>query len=260
MGTITKALELLNLFSVERPEIGLGDAQRLSGRDKATVHRHLTELLENGFLEQNQTSRAYRLGPAILRLAAVRERSFPLRSALQPVVDELAWEVGELVHVSALQGRALSPVCHRDPDIHGTRVHFDEAELLPLNATSSGLAALAFGPPELMAQAAAAPLTRHAAGSLTDPAALAAAAAAARARGISALDRGFDDEVASMAAPVFGGDGRLMGAVSIATPRHRMTDARRPEFERALRRGVRRISRALGGAIPAELNQLWDET
>ena len=73
MGTITKALELLNLFSRTKPEIGLMEFARLSGRDKATVHRHLTELEENGFVEQHPQTRAYRLGPAILRLTAVRE-------------------------------------------------------------------------------------------------------------------------------------------------------------------------------------------
>ena len=53
MGTITKALTLLNLFSANRTEMGLAEIVRLSGRDKATVHRHLVELQENGFLEQH---------------------------------------------------------------------------------------------------------------------------------------------------------------------------------------------------------------
>ena len=90
MGTITKALDLLTHFSAARPEIGLSQFVRLSGRDKATVHRHLTELEANGYLEQNPVSRAYRLGPALLRLAAVREAASPTRDLLRPIVADLA--------------------------------------------------------------------------------------------------------------------------------------------------------------------------
>ena len=146
MGTITKALNLLNHFSASRPEIGLTDFRKLSGQDKATVHRHLVELSANGFLEQNPGTKGYRLGPAILRLAAVRERLFPARTLVAPLVEHLAAELGELVHVSLREGDHLSPLYHHDALIHGTRVYFDEAELLPLHATASGLAMLAFGP------------------------------------------------------------------------------------------------------------------
>ena len=111
MGTITKALELLNEFSPSRAEIGLVEMARLTGRDKATVHRHLTELEANGFLEQNPSTRAYRLGAAVLRLAALREHSFPTRRLLRPLVTELAEEIGELVHASLLQSDGLSPLC-----------------------------------------------------------------------------------------------------------------------------------------------------
>ena len=107
MGTVTKALELLDHFSALRSEIGLGDFVRLTGRDKATVHRHLAELEQNGFLEQDAVSRAYRIGPALLRLAAVREAAFPVRRLLRPIVTDLAEAVGELAHATLLQGCLL---------------------------------------------------------------------------------------------------------------------------------------------------------
>ena len=115
MGTITKALSLLNQFSRQRPEIGLIEMTKITGRDKATVHRHLSELTENGFLEQNAVSRLYRLGPAILRLASVRETNHPIRRILRPIVEEAAETIGELAHFSLLQGDILSPVFHHEP-------------------------------------------------------------------------------------------------------------------------------------------------
>ena len=172
MSSVSKALTLLSHFSTARPEIGLSQMCRIAGRDKATVHRHLVELEANGFLEQHPVTRAYRLGPAILRLNAVREAAIPFRAVVRPIVTQLAEAVGELSHASLLQGEVLSPVFHHDPMAHGTQVHFDEAELLPLHATSSGLAVLAFADRSLLERLLAGKLTGYTPNTPTDPALL----------------------------------------------------------------------------------------
>lgn len=250
MGTITKALDLLSLFTAHRAEIGLGEFVRLTGRDKATVHRHLTELHDNGFLEQHPTTRAYRLGPAILRLAALRETLFPVRRLLQPLVAELSQTMGELVHASLLQGDALSPVAHADPHTHGVQVHFDPAEMLPLHATSSGLAVLAFLPPGTQTRVLAAPLRAHTTRTVTDPDALQASLTRIRQTGLAHVESGFDEEVASIGTPLFGEGDRLVGAMAIAVPTVRADAARLTEMAGALHAMADRASRSLGGTRP----------
>lgn len=246
MGTISKALDLLGLFTSDRAEIGLSECVRLSGRDKATVHRHLTELEANGFLEQHPETRAYRLGPALLRLAAVREACFPVRKLLRPIVEGLSDTVGELAHASLLQGDALSPVFHADPCRHGTQVHFDPAEVLPLHATSSGLAVLAFGPEALRARILARPLAHHTRDTVTDPEALRRLIAETRARGISHLSGAFDEEVASQGAPLLAEGGRVIGALSVAVPKVRANPERRDTIIRHLRLAACDASLSLG--------------
>jgi DNA-binding IclR family transcriptional regulator len=250
MGTITKALDLLNLFTAHRAEIGLGEFVRLTGRDKATVHRHLTELHENGFLEQHPTSRAYRLGPAILRLAALRETLFPVRRLLQPLVVELSQAMGELVHASLLQGDALSPVAHADPHAHGVQVHFDPAEMLPLHATSSGLAVLAFLPPEVQTRVLSAPLHAHTARTVTNPEVIRAILGGIVATGLAHVESAFDEEVSSIGTPLFGEGDRPLGAMAIAVPKVRADAARLTEMAGALHAMADRASRSLGGRRP----------
>lgn len=250
MGTITKALEMLNYFSRSAAELGLSDFVRLSGRDKATVHRHLVELAENGFLEQHPDTRAYRLGPAILRLASVREATTPTRSVVLPLVAALADEVGELVHFSLIQGEALSPVAHVDPARHGTQVHFDPAELLPLHATASGLAVLAFGPRGLRDKTLAGALRTHASGTVTSHARLAELVDEIRQNGIARAEKSFDDEVTSQAAAVFGADGVAIGAVSIAVPVGRASEEKCARYGEVLPDTAARITAALGGVLP----------
>ena len=257
MGTITKALELLNFFSRSRPEIGLGEFVRLSGRDKATVHRHLVELEANGFLDQHPDTRAYRLGPALLRLSGVREITHPVRSVLRPIVTQMADDLGELVHVSLIQGGALSPVFHHDPRAHGTQVHFDEAEMLPLHATSSGLAVLAFSTERFVTAAIKGGLPSFTSQTITDPASLYEALTIVRTRGTSVMARAFDEEVSSQGAPVFGPDGKVAGALSVAVPSVRITPEKNRQVEETLKQGVPRVTAALGGRIPEIHATLW---
>ncbi|NNE53524.1 MAG: IclR family transcriptional regulator [Sulfitobacter sp.] len=250
MGTITKALDLLTHFSAARPEIGLSQFVRLSGRDKATVHRHLTELEANGFLDQNRASRAYRLGPALLRLAAVREAASPTRDLLRPIVTDLAESVGELAHASLLQSDGLSSVCHADPRLHGTQVHFDEAEILPLHATASGLAVLAFADPELAERVLSRPLSCFTDRTIVDSGRLMRMIEEVRQTGFSQLIGTFDDEVASQAAPVFGAEDSVIGAIAVAVPAVRAPQDRLQQITSDLCRAARAASRSLGGTYP----------
>ena len=257
VGTITKALDLLGHFSVSRPEIGLSEFKRLSGRDKATVYRHLSELEANGFLQQNPKTKNYRLGPAVLRLANVRERTFPTRAAVAPIVHGMSEDLGELVHVSLLQGHALSPLYYADVGSHGTRVNFDEADLLPLHATASGIAILAFGPDELFDAVLKSPLQSYTDKTIIDPDELRRHVADALTTGIGRGEEGFEADVCSFAVPVFDRDSRAAGTLAVALPRGRYTAPMRAQVIAALGEGGRLVTRELGGHVPGDVERLW---
>ncbi|WP_375261969.1 IclR family transcriptional regulator [Palleronia sp.] len=252
MGTITNALTLLNHFSSARAEIGLASFVRLSGGDKATVRRYLVELQANGFLEQNEERRSYRLGPAVLRLAAVRESNFPVRSVVAPVVDRMAEALGELVHASVLQGGGMSPIYHADPRRHGTQVIFDEAEMLPLHATASGLAMLAFGPEAAMDYALSAQRDSFAANTVIAASDLREIVRVTRARGFSFADQFFTNEVLSYGMPFFGMDEVATGTVAVPVPQSRMTAPLRDAIIQHLRAGCAEITAALSGTVPPD--------
>ncbi|PUB12396.1 IclR family transcriptional regulator [Yoonia sediminilitoris] len=249
MGTTAKALALLELFSVDRPEIGLSDFYRLAGRDKATVHRYLTELEQTGFVEQDMQSRLYRLGPAVLRLAAIRETCFPLHSAVEPLVRAAALSLGELVHFSLLQGRSLATIAHHDPHRHGTAVVFDHGAILPLHGTASGISLLAFGPAALWKGIGATPLPSFTGRTPRDEKALHRLSEDARQLGFAVADRTFDPDVVSVAMPVFGSNGTASGAVAVAAPAGRMDDALRARAIATLHDLAPILSQSLGGRM-----------
>jgi IclR family acetate operon transcriptional repressor len=258
MGTITKALKLLNEFTSSRPEIGLSEFKKISNQDKATVYRHLIELQKNGFVEQNSNTKNYRLGPAILRLASVRERTFPMREVVSKWVDDLSRQLGELVHVSLLQGNAMSPLYYADIQIHGTRVYFDEAELLPMHATSSGLVLLAFGSADLLQSVLSKPLKNYSGMTITNPDALQDLVTTTRQNGYAFCDQGYEKEVFSIATPIYGKEQKIIGTLAVAVPISRQSEDKITEIVSALKSSSMQVSMALGGAIPVEIERIWE--
>ncbi len=90
MGTTSKALSLLDFFSRAQPLIGLSQMSRLAGINKASTHRLLGELADFGLVEQVTPGREYRLGPAFLRLAALREQNVPMRETAYALACDVA--------------------------------------------------------------------------------------------------------------------------------------------------------------------------
>lgn len=257
MGTVTKALELMNLFTRARPLIGLSELARLAGVNKATCHRMMTELADFGLVEQIGTGREYRLGPAVLRFATLREAQVPMRDAAMPVLQDLAQETGETAHLSILTGGVLRPLSHAYSTAHITKVTMEDAEILPFHATSSGMAVLAFQPEPFQSEILAAPLARLTATTETDVAALRARLSGVAATGIAESAGGYESEVASMAVPLFDSLARCSGALSVAALASRLTPHQRDRIRLALIRAGTKITKSWGGSLPPAIATLW---
>jgi IclR family transcriptional regulator, acetate operon repressor len=249
MRTVEKALRLLDYLDDQHPERGLSDLARLSGIDKATVLRMLTDMGATGLVEQDPTSRKWRLGAGILRLARLREASFPVTRVLTPVLERLAEETGETAHASLLSGRDLGTVGVVE-STRSNRVYIEPGLILPLHATASGIAFTAFARPDLREQVLDRP---HVAITGTTPVtrdALAARLEHARHHGFATADQTFESEVFGIAMPLFGADGHACGALAVASPSSRVSDAHIDTIVAALTPAAREVTRGLGGRVP----------
>lgn len=250
MGTVSKALSLLTLFSRTKDRIGLSEIARLSGMNKATAHRLLSELQISGFVEQVGSGREYRLGPAYLRLAALREATVPMRDLAYDVVETLAQDTGETAHVSLLHETTLSTITYAYAHQHGLQVTMEDAEVLPLHATSSGHAVLAFSEPGFVADVLAQPLEAQTDKTITDPETLKARLLEIRASGLAECIGAFEAEVHTHAAPLFDSRQACIGAIAVAAPSARMTDTHRTRVRTALLKAAPHLTRLMGGFLP----------
>lgn len=246
MSTVDKALGVLELFSETQTSVGLSEAARLLDRDKATVQRYLAALETQGFLEQDPLTRQYHLGPAVTRLAQVRELTYPVESAVKNVLMQLVQDTGETAHLTHIQGTTLSEVQIVETTVKGTRVYIDPAAPLPLHATASGTAFLSevadtdvdqMISKSLESFTDKTPITRE---SVMDAVAKARVLGYARAHGT------YETDVVGTAAPVRNMNNTVCGAVAVAAPVSRFDDAVADHIATHVVKAATAISRIYG--------------
>lgn len=257
MSTVSKAIDLLNWFSAERAQIGLAEFQRLTGRDKATTYRYLCALEETGLLEKDPETRSYCIGPAVLRLAHIREVTVPRRAGVRLVLPKLAEATGELAHASILQGHTLVPLTDHASSRHSTRVVLNES-VLPLHATGSGLSALAFGDPSLRTTSLQS-LKRYTHSTPTNSAQLDTILHEVRQTGFGIGDQGYEEGVYGIGVPLFDSSSRLVGSVAVASVASRMDTTTITVIKCELIIAARQITHNWGGSIPEALDNLWTQ-
>ncbi|MEP1765136.1 MAG: IclR family transcriptional regulator [Sulfitobacter sp.] len=258
MSSAGKTLQLLSYFSTSKPEIGLSELCRLAKRDKATTHRHLQALEEAGFVEQNLETRQYRLGPAVLQLAQTREITVPRKASAQSVLKILADATGETTHASVLSGSTVFSLASCESTKHSTRVIIDLNQF-PLHATASGLCALAFGPKNLT-DAVAGNLETFTEHTITTQDALTRAIQTTRETGFGRTIRSFEEEVSSLAVPVFDSTGNFAGSASVACVATRFTSELEEKCQKHLIDASHALSKGWGGVVPDQLAAIWAQS
>ena len=246
MRTVEKALRLLDFFSDKMPEIGLSELAKLSGIDKATVLRMLADMAECGLVEQKTDDKKWRLGAGVLRLARLREATQPVTRVLTPILERLAEQTGETAHASLLSGRDLANIGVVEP-ARANRVHIEPGLVLPLHATASGIAVTAFLRPEQRERVLARKLAAVTGQTPTSRERLSELVDRVRTRGYSVADQTYEDEVYGLAMPIFGPDGFACGALAVATPASRVTEAHEAAIIAALAPAAREATLGLGG-------------
>ena len=173
-------------------------------------------------------------------------------AVVSAVLRELSEETGETTHLSLLQGDQLASLSHAYAPQHATKVMMEDAEVLTFHGTASGLAVLGFAEPGFAERVLNGPLEARTAHTQTDPAAIRALIADVRASGMAQSVGGYEAEVHSHAVPIFGPDRAVIGALAVAAPTSRMSEAQKQAIPEALRAAGLALTQRIGGVCPPE--------
>lgn len=240
-----RVVDVLVLFTDGPRAWGVSAIARRLGLSKTVVHRILQTLVERGLLVADVDTRGYVLGPTAASLGARALRSSTLRGVAMPVLRRLQQATGDTTTVSAR--------------VPGGRVYLDQVEStreikmtvelgrrFPLHAGSSGTCMLAFLPEADREALLAGDLPPLTARTVTDPLALRARLAEIRRVGTARSAGERQQGAGSVAAPVFGVDGAVVGAISVCGPLDRFDDDAHARFAPLVSAAADEVSRGLG--------------
>lgn len=212
-SVLSRALAVIGVFSSDRPEHTLSSISQATGLAPATTHRLIAELVEWGALERVARGR-YRIGIRLWRVGALAPAARDLRDAALPFLQDLASATGHYVHLVVADGPQALFV-ERLPGRIEAAVRSQVGRRMPMHASGPGKVLLAHAPAGLVAEVVAQGLPRLASGTITDPAALAGALADIRTTGYCLSRDEMTEGASSVAAPVVGGSGRVIAAISV---------------------------------------------
>lgn len=240
-------MELLVLFSWERPRLTLNDLASMTGMPKATMLRLLRPLCDARLLEQDPKDRSYRLGYRWIELGELVRQTSDLRQIAIAPMRELQRLTNETVHLAVLSEEwepfYLEKIESDQPVRYWTRV----GQRLPLHAGAAGKILAAHLPRDIQrCLLFERPLERFTERTITDPDLLMKHLAEARKRGWIDSEGELYDGVLAVAAPIFDVSERAVGSISVGGPSSRFDRKKMQEVVPLLLECVGTISRQLG--------------
>lgn len=221
-GTLGKAFDVVSAIAAAEHPPRFTDLLKVLDQPRGTLHRQITNLLEENLIAMNRATNCYTLGPRLLQLAAHAWRQNDLRQVAETHIKQLNAKAGETVHLGILQG---SQVVYLDKmeAAQALRMHSQIGRSAPLYCTGVGKAILMGLPEEKFEELVGAmEFQKFTPTTLTSVRELRDDRSKSRQRGYAADEEEHEAGIRCVAAPILTADGELVGAVSVTAPSYRI--------------------------------------
>jgi IclR family KDG regulon transcriptional repressor len=220
--SLARGLKILDILGQASGGVSITELAENLQVDKASASRLASTLARYGYVEKDEVTRRYQLGPQVVSLSRSVLTRLPLREAAKPFLRQLMETTGECTHLAVpAQGKALYIDQVESPAT--LRVNAQVGTMNPLHCTALGKVLLAFGhlpPPDS--------LERHTPHTITSKKLLRQHLEGVRQAGYAVDDEEFDPGVRCIAVPVFDFRGKVIGSIGISGPASRITPERLP--------------------------------
>lgn len=221
--SVERAMAILS--SLAASEAGVSELAERVSLPKSTVSRLLATLHDLGAVAP--TDDGYRVGPMITTIAAGTGRHEGLAALARPYLSGLVDAFGEDAGLSVLDG---GDVLYLEQLGSGAAVQLRDwtGERVPPHCVSSGLVLLAHIDAAELDDILSRPLPRLTANTMVAPAKLRTRLTGIVQRGSEWVFGEFNHDINSVAAPVFDGGHRAVGALHVHGPAYRFPGDRDP--------------------------------
>lgn len=249
--SVQRAAAILRAFGPGTPELGVGELSRTLDLHKSTVSRLLSTLEREGLVERVAPGEKFRLGFEFARLAGLVTHFGDVRMAARDILDQLAEESHETVHLAIIDGSQVMNVeqvsgAHlvRDTNWVGRRT--------PLHCVANGKVLLAFQTEVFIRQVLSRPLPRFTARTITDKSELEIELGRIRKRGYAIARGEIEEGLNAVAAPIRDSSAQVVAAISVSGPSYRLYQAHLRELGQLCLNYGNQISARMGYARNSE--------
>lgn len=224
LQTVDRAVAVLHLLSAHGSTgLRLVDVQGKLKLSKPTAHRLLMSLVSHGFVEQDETTKRYRLGARLAVLAwSVPQRRPDLGRIAAPAAQRVAERSGDTVFLMARDGLEHVCVGRETGSFPIKALTIDVGTRRPLGVGAGGIAVLAAMPPDEARRSLESTGARIKAYPLTSVEVIQRGVDQARRLGYSVSDGQVASGVRAIAVAIRDSRGVPVGSIGIAAIRSRM--------------------------------------
>ncbi len=245
LSSMRNTLRLLNLFTMDEPELNLSELAEKLEIGISTAYRLTAALMQEGFLAKDPVSKRFRLGASILGMGSIITAQFELCRFSAPVLEKLAAESGESAHLSIMKGNQVIYLQKVD-STHHVHLLSHIGRQNPVHCTSTGQVILAYQTDSLIDQVIGQGLPPYTAKTVTSPQKFKELLSAVRKQGYALSVEEMHMGISSIAAPVHEPSGQVTASVSIAGPASRIHLHKAPKLVQLVRKAADDISASLG--------------
>lgn len=249
-----RAIAVLNSFSHEQPERGVGELSRELGLHKSTVSRLMKTLERGGLLSRNPETRRYRLGIELISLAAQVTSYLDVQEVARPILRSLAEDCQESVNLVILD--APAPGSERGGQVVNLEQFLPPARQVKnigrvgrrmcAHCTAAGKVLLAYLSETEFLHMLPPELERFTPQTITDPDQLRQELTQVLERGFAIAQEELEQGLNVVAVPIRNYAGNVIAAASIAGPAYRVTPETFQPLAARLMEKADQISQRLG--------------
>ena len=241
--SIRRVVRILNALARE-PEGGfrLSEISRATGLHKATAHRMLAALMDEGFVEQVADQQRYRLGIELFVLGSAVNVRFEIKSLARPSLARVCHATQDTAYLSIRRGFDAVCIDRLEGDYPIKTLTLNIGSVRPLGVGAGSMALLAFLPDREIEEVIAENASRLANYPKLTPETILRIVRETRERQFSLNDGGVIDGMSAVGVPILDVRGQLVAALSVAAISERMLPERRLSIVETLWREAKRLS------------------
>ena len=224
LKTLDVSLQVLKMFTKEKPEWGGRELAHAMDIDHAKVYRILETFEVHNYIQKDPVTKKYSLGLAAWELGVTMSEILDVDHLLKPVLEELFHETGESVFLTILdknEGVTLQAI---EPD-NKVKFSVSVGSRAPLYVGASYRSILAYMPETYIDNyIQTQEFIQHTENTITNPDKLRFELEKIKTQGWATSEGEYTPDIIAIAVPLFGKNDKIIGSITISGPIYRITD------------------------------------